>query len=214
MTAHVLDRVVLTANDRFKDQYGKVLRWSAVVAMVLTIVFCLVAPRYEPTPYRLRQEALEIVSIQTLVELPPEPKPAPRPPPCIEPAPDLEVPEDPDIPPMLIPVGEYVFPPPVQQDHPGSLVFVASASNPELLHLATPDYPLVARMSRLEGTVVVHVLVGPEGRVLEVKVAQPGHPVLNRAALAAAWKCLFRPGLQRDRPVPAWVGIPFRFRLH
>ena len=34
-----------------------------VVEMVLTIVFCLVAPRYEPTPYRLRQEALEIVSI-------------------------------------------------------------------------------------------------------------------------------------------------------
>ena len=61
---------------------------------------------------------------------------------------------------------------------------------------------------------VVKVLVGPDGSVMQVAILQGVHPMLNKAALDAARKCRFNPGKQRNIPVKAWMAIPYRFRLH
>ena len=81
-------------------------------------------------------------------------------------------------------------------------------------HVVAPDYPEIARMSQLEGTVIVKVLVGPDGSVMEAAIVTGVHPLLNRSALAAARKAKFSPGKQRNIPVKAWMAIPYRFRLN
>jgi TonB family protein len=46
------------------------------------------------------------------------------------------------------------------------------------------------------------------------EITQGVHPILDQAAKAAALRCRFTPGTQRTIPVPVWVAIPYRFRLH
>ena len=92
--------------------------------------------------------------------------------------------------------------------------FVASSTNPKIVNYAKPNYPEIARRSQIEGTVIVKVLVGPDGSVLDAQIIQGVHPLLNKSALAAARKCKFIPGKKRNIPVKAWMALPFNFRLN
>jgi protein TonB len=206
----------LSANDEFKAKYPKYLRWAAVTAVVLTAIIVAISPTYEPNPYRLRQEEIEVVNMeeQEVIELPPPPKEAPPPPKVIEAAPDEEVTEDVEIAETLIDLDTAISQTLGSYDVGEGEGFVASQEKPKLVRFVPPEYPEIARMSQLEGTVVVKVLVGPDGSVLDAAVIQGVHPLLNSSALAAARKAKFAPGKQRNIPVKAWMAIPYRFRLH
>ena len=66
----------------------------------------------------------------------------------------------------------------------------------------------------IEGTVVIEVTVGGEGKVEAVRVLHSDvTPAMEQAALVAAFKCRFRPARQRNIPVRARVAMPFGFRL-
>lgn len=91
--------------------------------------------------------------------------------------------------------------------------FVASATKPTLVMQARADYPEIARRSGIEGTVVVRVLVGVNGRVEDAVIIQSAHPILDKEALLAARKCRFTPARQREMKVAVQVAIPYRFRL-
>ena len=56
--------------------------------------------------------------------------------------------------------------------------------------------------------------MGPDGSVQQAQIIQSVHPLVNKAALDAAYKCKFIPGKQRNIPVKAWMALPFNFRLH
>jgi len=62
-------------------------------------------------------------------------------------------------------------------------------------------YPLIPRMARIEGFVIVRVSVGPDGSVRQAE-AVSGHPLLEKAAEENARKWKFklseRPGRARD----------------
>ncbi len=205
----------LTANDEFKAKYPKYLRWSALIAVLVTAIFFLVTPQYVPNPYKLRRTELEIVELPPeAIELPPPPKEAPPPPKAVEAAPDDEVTEDVEIAETLMELDSFLDTPLTSYDMGGDVGFVASQTNPIMTYFAPPDYPEMARISHLEGTVIVKVLVGPDGNVIVAELFQPVHPILDRAALVAARKCKFEPGKQRNIPVKAWMAIPYRFRLH
>jgi protein TonB len=63
--------------------------------------------------------------------------------------------------------------------------------------------------------VVVHALVGKDGRVVDARVdARRSIPLLNESALAAARRWVFKPALANGHPVAVWVAIPMRFSLH
>jgi TonB family protein len=197
---------------RFKLGYGRTLRWAALGALLLLAVAWWLLPSYEPEPYRLRQEHLTL--LDPLIEAPPVPdvpEPRTRIPQLrtIEPAPaeEADVPTIPDLWELRAGPTDWIDVPP-----PGD-VFVVKMELPQLLHRARADYPEIARLSGLQGRVVIHALVGVEGRVTETRVFQGVHPVLDRAAQTAALKCRFTPGTQRERPVPVWVALPFEFRL-
>jgi len=100
------------------------------------------------------------------------------------------------------------------QSPPSGEGFVASSAEPVLNFHVKAGYPEIARRAGLEGTVLIHVLVDVRGQVDRAEVIQGVHPLLDKAALAAALRCRFTPAKQRDMPGPVWVAIPYRFRLN
>ena len=73
-----------------------------------------------------------------------------------------------------------------------------------------PSYPKAAYLRKLEGTVILIMLVDPDGVVTEVEVIQSsGHMLLDRAALLAARGYRFEAGEESMA-----VNKTFTFRLH
>lgn len=201
----------LSANERFKLQYPRTVRAATVAAVALLVLLAFIAPEYQPQPYVLRSTEITLVEIDVapVVDEPPA-VPAPlRLPPVIEPVPDGQEEEPYEFPPLEPIDGPFAPGPASPPDAP----FVASSTKPQLVFQAKPAYPEIARLAKLEGTVMVKVLVGVDGRVLEAVVVRGAHPLLDRAALAAARQCRFQAGRQREIPVKAWLAVPYRFSL-
>ncbi len=206
--AHV---AVFSANESFKSQYQRTLRWSALAAMLATALLVWVSPRYTPQPYQLRPEALQLQEVEIIYEIKEPPKVAAAP--IVHPeiiAVDDDDPGAVDII-ELPPFHGYIEP---RVNYPVSDTdFVASSRKPQLVFQVKPHYPEVARLAEVEGTVVVKVLVDIDGSVKAAEIVNGVHPLLNKAALAAARKCVFKPGQQREIKVPTWVAVPYNFRL-
>jgi protein TonB len=81
-----------------------------------------------------------------------------------------------------------------------------------LLRAAPPEYPVLARASRLEGDVMLKVRVDETGRVTEATVTS-GNPILAAAAEAAVRGWLYQPTLVNGAPVPVEGTIVVKFRL-
>jgi protein TonB len=205
--------MVLTANDHFKLQYPRYMRWATLLALLVTILVFMLTPRYEPEPYRLRHREIILIPPPQPEVILERPEDIPAPPRPVLPVDDDIVLEEPELPSTLI-SPPWPLPEPVQAKTSwGEPGFVASAANPVAIYIAPPHYPEMARLLRLEGTVMVNVLVGVDGTVQAVELQQGAHPILDRAALTAARKCTFKPGVQRTRPVAVWLAIPYRFTI-
>jgi protein TonB len=76
------------------------------------------------------------------------------------------------------------------------------------------QYPERARRRNQEGTVVIHALVGTDGKPIEVTVAaSSGYSLLDDAARDAIAACAFEPQRVGGRPIKAIVEIPIPFKL-
>ncbi|MBN1213079.1 MAG: energy transducer TonB [candidate division Zixibacteria bacterium] len=85
---------------------------------------------------------------------------------------------------------------------------------PEFVYQHQPEYPKLARMAGIEGSLWVSVLVSKEGKVLEAEIYKSsGTESLDDAALKAAFKNKFTPGIQNNRPVNCWVSYEVVFTL-
>jgi protein TonB len=85
---------------------------------------------------------------------------------------------------------------------------------PSVLRRIKPEYPEKARKMRIDGTVVVRLVVDAEGLPTDcaVHTASPME-YFEDAALEAARKTRFLPGRLKGRPVRTLVLLPFDFRL-
>lgn len=77
-------------------------------------------------------------------------------------------------------------------------------------HCAAPKMPALARMVRLEGQVLVGILVDEKGKVACARVVS-GHPMLVGSALEAAKDWTFRPMKQRHKSVSFQGHLNFHF---
>jgi protein TonB len=75
-----------------------------------------------------------------------------------------------------------------------------------------PEYPMVARQLKLEGTVEIEAMISEQGTVEEVKVVS-GNPVLTKAASEAVKKWKFTPVLVGGKPVKAVAPLTINFKL-
>jgi periplasmic protein TonB len=77
-----------------------------------------------------------------------------------------------------------------------------------------PEYPRISQRRREEGTVLLRVAVGADGRPVSWRVeTSSGHERLDNAALAAVEGWRFEPARRGTRPVAASVIVPMEFRL-
>src|SRR5688500_12702271 len=74
-------------------------------------------------------------------------------------------------------------------------------------------YPEVARENRIEGRVVVSVLIGKDGRPVKSRVEYADNNVLETAAIDAVMSSTFTPGSRSGKPAALWVSIPIMFKL-
>jgi protein TonB len=91
--------------------------------------------------------------------------------------------------------------------------FVAVDEEPVRISIDPPVYPEMARSAEIEGTVLVRVLVGVDGKVKDARLVE-GHEMLTDAAIVCARTAVFRPALMQHRPVEVWVLMPVIFKLH
>ena len=80
------------------------------------------------------------------------------------------------------------------------------------IYRKTPEYPPLAKITRREGSVVVEVVISPEGFVESAR-AVSGDPLLARTAVAAALEWKFQPTYLGSVPVRVAGAITFVFKL-
>ena len=97
---------------------------------------------------------------------------------------------------------------------PGFKQYVYVEQMPVAVHSVSPEYPAIAKEAGVSGLVIAHLLVGRDGRVLDVRIDED-HSILmlNEAAVRAARQWVFTPAFANDQPVAVWVAVPFSFRL-
>lgn len=77
-----------------------------------------------------------------------------------------------------------------------------------------PDYPRAAREAGWEGTVVLQILVLPDGTAGNVTLHKPsGYSILDEAALSAVRRWRFIPAMDGNFPVQSVARLPIRFDL-
>ena len=110
------------------------------------------------------------------------------------------------------PVGEGPRAAVLADPDPPEGAFVSFDEPPVPVTRPDPAYPEWARENRIEGRVVLHALIGVDGRVRRVTVIR-GVPGLTESAQEALYRWTFRPARMNRQPVAVWIEVPFQFRL-
>ncbi|MBK9063452.1 MAG: energy transducer TonB [Acidobacteria bacterium] len=99
---------------------------------------------------------------------------------------------------------------------PGGGILDATApgvSPPVAIETIAPPYPELARRARIEGVVVLDAVIGADGAVREVRVAQGVSPLLDPAAVEAVRRWRYRPASVGARPVAVLLKVVLTFSL-
>lgn len=92
--------------------------------------------------------------------------------------------------------------------------FFAVEIMPEMVYEVQPEYPRLAEKAGLDGVVLITVLVGRDGKVIEAVIAKSSEiGSLDDAALSVAKQNRFKPGIQNGHPVSVWVTYKVEFIL-
>jgi periplasmic protein TonB len=168
------------------------------------------------------------IAVSLLTEQQPSEPPAVRPrlpdivmPQVVVPLVSIDIPMDVPPPPPPIAVMASVEPAPI----PPTTALPVPVSNRdssepvmatsvEYLRPPVLTYPAAAKQARATGTVLVRAVVEADGRVREVRVDRSsGYALLDRAAMEAMRKALFRPYMHDGVARAAVVVVPMEFEL-
>lgn len=84
---------------------------------------------------------------------------------------------------------------------------------PRIVRQTRPLYPPQAFVDKVEGTVVLEILIDVSGHVGRTRVIQ-SIPALDAAARDAVGEWVFQPASKHGRPVPSIALAPVHFRLY
>jgi TonB family protein len=170
-----------------------------------------------------QQQAAPQPSTPVLQRVAPQPQPQPVvvPPPAPVPQPAIVQQQPAPVPqPVVQPQPAPVQPTATVAETPktreGDLVASGSEDVPaHMVRRATVPYPPMARMQRVEGTVLINALISETGKVLDVKVIRPiNRPVgLNEAAMQIVRNSTFSPPMKDGVRVKSWTTVPVDFKL-
>jgi TonB family protein len=102
-------------------------------------------------------------------------------------------------------------PPPINRGANGSRAPISGGVlNAKATSLPKPAYPAIARATHASGTVVVQVTVDETGKVTSAR-AVSGHPLLQAAAVQAAYQARFTPTKLSGQPVKVTGMLTYNF---
>jgi protein TonB len=206
--------LVAVENAKFKKGYNKYLRNALLGAIVVHFLIFYFTPQFEFKPYVLREEYFEAIELPEQFDIPPPPQEVAQPAIPMEAAEGEEVDEEADIAPTTFDDIESLPPPPPPPSEQAQ-EFYAFDEPPVLIRYVSPKYPDLARQAGIEGTVLLSVLVGEDGKVISARVLQSDvTPAMEKNAIQAVKQFLFKPAKQRTVPVKATMMVPIRFKLH
>lgn len=83
---------------------------------------------------------------------------------------------------------------------------------PTVVEQTAPDFPAVMRKARIDGKVILALIVSATGKPEQVQVEQATHPLFADAALAAVRHWRFKPAMKDGHPVASSFSLPLEFR--
>lgn len=103
----------------------------------------------------------------------------------------------------LVPTGDHVYAETLVEE------------KPEQLSAPLPEYPPLLQQARIEGTVMVQVIVDTMGRAepRSIRIVSSPNPGFEKPVRDALLKALFRPARVHGRPVRVLVQIPYVFKV-
>jgi TonB family protein len=87
-------------------------------------------------------------------------------------------------------------------------------SAPKALYAPDPEYSEEARKAKYQGTVVLWVVVGPDGRPHAIKVYRTLGMGLDEKAIEAVRNWKFEPARKDGQPVAVQINVEVNFRLY
>jgi periplasmic protein TonB len=103
-------------------------------------------------------------------------------------------------------------PPSTEPEAPKPVRVGGQIRAPRKLRNVEPAYPEVAKQARVAGMVILEAVIGPDGKVDNVKVLR-GIPLLNDAALNAVKQWVYSPTLLNGTPVPVIMTVTVNFTM-
>lgn len=107
--------------------------------------------------------------------------------------------------------GNGPAPPPKPQPK-GPVRVGGNVKRPELVHKVEPQYPPLARQTRVKGNVVIDCVIDKQGNVTQAKIIS-GHPLLVQSALAAVKQWKFKPTTLNGQPVDVAMTVTVQFNM-
>lgn len=104
--------------------------------------------------------------------------------------------------------------PPIEPELPAGVYRVGSGiTPPRPISTPDPEYTESARADKVQGTVVLWVILDGHGNVNRAGVARSLRPDLDDAALNAVRAWRFQPATKDGQPVPVLIHVEVHFRL-
>jgi protein TonB len=83
---------------------------------------------------------------------------------------------------------------------------------PRLIFQPKPEYPALAKMARIQGTVQLEAVISTGGTIQALKVVS-GHPLLVNAAVESVSRWRYQPTLLNGEPVAVIMEVAVIFHL-
>lgn len=120
-----------------------------------------------------------------------------------------------EIPFGLIPAGPPPPPAPTRDAAKSKQIRVRVGGQVEaakLIFQVKPEYPPLAKMARIQGTVRLEAVIGTDGKIQNLRVLG-GHPLLVKAAMDTVGRWRYQPTLLNGEPVEVLTEIDVNFTL-
>lgn len=194
------------------------LRSAVLAGVVVLHALALVAAMRARISRDPQAPAVAPMRVDLLVEDAPLQAPPAREPPPLAPLetpalrmPVVDIPSPQQLAPLVAPAPAVVATPALAQS---SAPVLLGADQVDYLRRPAPGYPHSARRARLQGTVLLWVLIDPEGRPQEVRVQRSsGYEQLDREGRDAVLRALFKPYREQGIARSAQVIVPIEFTL-
>jgi protein TonB len=96
----------------------------------------------------------------------------------------------------------------------GAFKVGGGVSAPKAIYAPDPEYSEEARKAKYQGTCVLWLVVGPDGRARDIRVARTLGLGLDEKAMEAVKTWKFEPAMKDGKPVAVQINVEVTFRLY